>query len=130
MRISGGAPVKFSEIVEQAKVLLKQKGRVSTRVLKREFDLDAEALEDLKFELLQTDRVAREEEEAILVWVGGTSKTEPEKRRDGESVIVPRPPSSYMPSHLAERIRAVTLADSERKTITALFADLKGSTAL
>jgi class 3 adenylate cyclase len=32
--------------------------------------------------------------------------------------------------HLADRIRAVMVADGERKTITALFADLKGSTAL
>jgi class 3 adenylate cyclase/predicted ATPase len=47
------------------------------------------------------------------------------------------PPANYTPSHLAERIRAEQGAleargstDGERKTITALFADLKGSTAL
>jgi class 3 adenylate cyclase len=39
-------------------------------------------------------------------------------------------PATYTPSHLAERIRATTVTDGERKTITALFADLKGSTAL
>src|SRR5690349_8037283 len=39
-------------------------------------------------------------------------------------------PASYTPAHLAERMRAVVLAEDERKTITALFADLKGSTAL
>jgi class 3 adenylate cyclase len=46
-------------------------------------------------------------------------------------------PAAYTPPHLAERIRtaqaaldARRLADGERKTITALFADLKGSTAL
>ena len=44
---------------------------------------------------------------------------------------------SYTPKHLAERILAAQAAmetrestDGERKTITALFADLKGSTAL
>src|SRR5438034_549760 len=48
-----------------------------------------------------------------------------------------QPPSNYTPPHLAERIRAEQAAmeargatDDERKTITALFADLKGSTAL
>src|SRR5262249_17115758 len=41
-----------------------------------------------------------------------------------------QPPVSYTPPYLAERIRAVTFTDGERKTITALFADLKGSTAL
>ena len=49
----------------------------------------------------------------------------------------PQPPIAYTPPHLAERIRAEQAAmeargasDGERKTITALFADLKGSTAL
>lgn len=49
----------------------------------------------------------------------------------------PAPPLHYTPKHLAERIRAEQaameargIADGERKTITALFADLKGSTAL
>jgi class 3 adenylate cyclase/predicted ATPase len=48
-----------------------------------------------------------------------------------------QPPVTYTPAHLAERIRAEQAAlearnapDGERKTITAVFADLKGSTAL
>ena len=50
---------------------------------------------------------------------------------------LPAGPVSDTPAHLAERIRAEQAAlevrwaaDGERKTITALFADLKGSTAL
>jgi class 3 adenylate cyclase len=46
-------------------------------------------------------------------------------------------PLSYTPRHLAERILAEQQAleargapDGERKTITALFADIKGSMAL
>src|SRR5262245_13018288 len=46
-------------------------------------------------------------------------------------------PASYTPKHLAERIRAEQVAleargapDGERKTITALFADMAGFTAL
>src|SRR5262245_57534806 len=53
------------------------------------------------------------------------------------TVASSQPPASYTPPHLAERIRAEQTAmeargttDGERKTITALFADLKGSTAL
>jgi class 3 adenylate cyclase len=52
-------------------------------------------------------------------------------------VSPPQPPVSYTPRHLAERIRAEQDAleargatDGERKTITALFADIKGSMAL
>ncbi len=55
----------------------------------------------------------------------------------GSRVQAPRPPASYTPSHLAERILAEQTAretrggtDGERKTITALFADIKDSTAL
>jgi hypothetical protein len=40
--------MKFSDIVKQALVLLQDSGRVSYRVLKREFDLDDEGIEDLK----------------------------------------------------------------------------------
>ena len=52
-------------------------------------------------------------------------------------VTPPRPPAAYTPRHLAERILAEQAAlkargapDGERKTITALFADIKGSMAL
>ena len=50
----------------------------------------------------------------------------------GSRVQAPRPPASYTPSHLAERIlaeqaamEARSVTDGERKTITALFADIK-----
>ena len=67
----------------------------------------------------------------------GTVLTE----RPGASRILADPQlqaaATYTPAHLAERIRAEQAAmeargatDGERKTITALFADLKGSTAL
>jgi len=62
---------------------------------------------------------------------------EPENRSIGEPkassqppTLDPRPPVAYTPAHLADRIRATAVTESERKTITALFADLKGSTAL
>ena len=51
-------------------------------------------------------------------------------RGNGASETATRPPIAYTPPHLADRIRAVAVSDGERKTITALFADLKGSTAL
>ncbi|HEV8717714.1 MAG TPA: adenylate/guanylate cyclase domain-containing protein, partial [Candidatus Binatia bacterium] len=55
----------------------------------------------------------------------------------GSSGLRTPDPGLWTPPHLAERIRAEQAAmeargatDGERKTITALFADLKGSTAL
>lgn len=54
-------------------------------------------------------------------------------RPNGSSTVVapfPQAPVAEAPPHLAERLRAASLSDGERKIITVLFADLKGSTAL
>ena len=42
----------FVAVVDQAIALLRQRGRVTYRTLKRQFHLDDEALEDLKDELI------------------------------------------------------------------------------
>jgi hypothetical protein len=38
----------FEEVVDQALAMLQRRGRVTYRLLKRQFSLDDEALEDLK----------------------------------------------------------------------------------
>ena len=45
------------------------------------------------------------------------------------TAVSPQPPISYTPSHLADRIRAATMTEGERKTITALFAAFRGREA-
>src|SRR5882724_7635799 len=68
----------------------------------------------------------------------GTTLTQPLPAPGAQVAMASsQPPASYTPRHLAERILAEQAAmevrgtmDGERKTITALFADLKGSTAL
>ena len=62
--------MKFSEVIEQARTLLQQHGRITYRSLKREFDLDEEALEDLKFELIKGQELAADKDGEVLVWVG------------------------------------------------------------
>ena len=61
----------------------------------------------------------------------------PTKSTDESQSFPARAVADYTPRHLVDRIRAEQQAmesrgatDGERKTITALFADLKGSTAL
>jgi len=125
--------MKFSEVIEQASTLLQQKGRLTYRSLKREFDLDDEALEDLKFELIEGQRLAVDEDGKVLVWMGATPVLSTESRVPSSPqspTSKPQPPITYTPVHLADRIRSVSVTDGERKTITALFADLKGSTTL
>ena len=63
--------MKFSDIIDQASDLLERKGRLSLRALKREFELDDEALEDLTEELIEVRRVAVDENGRILIWNGG-----------------------------------------------------------
>src|SRR5215510_7278996 len=128
----------FDEVLEQVRELLQSKGRVAYRALKRRFELDEEYLEDLKAELIDAEHVAHDEDGKVLVWVGAAPFPRSKFHVQGSKPPTPnlQPPSSYTPSHLAERIRAEQAAmeargatDGERKTITALFADLKGSTA-
>ena len=140
----------FLEVIEQARAVLRGKGRVTYRTLKRQFALDEEALEDLKSELIEAERVAIDEDGKILVWVGASPVPSSKPvLSPGEEFQVPSQdseprtlnpelfPVTYTPRHLAKRILAEQAAmeargaaDGERKTITALFADLKGSTAL
>ena len=62
----------FEEILDQAIALLQRRGRLTYRALKRQFDLDEDYLEDLKTERIQGQRLAVDEDGAVLVWTGGT----------------------------------------------------------
>jgi class 3 adenylate cyclase/predicted ATPase len=135
----------FEEIVDQALAMLQRRGRVAYRTLKRQFQLDDEALEDLKIELIKAQRLAADEDGEVLVWTGAgapapvrAAETPSTLRQELPTPASPRAaplsPGAYTPRHLAERIRAEQVAleargapDGERKTITALFADIKGS---
>jgi class 3 adenylate cyclase len=115
----------FDEILGQVLQLLQRQGRVSYRALKRRFALDDEYLEDLKAELIKAQRVAVDEDGDVLVWTGGDRPPpliEPEPTP---------PPLSYTPAHLAEKILTSRSAlEGERKQVTVLFSDLKGSMEL
>src|SRR5215813_8520375 len=66
----GGPAMTFEEIVDQALAMLQRRGRVAYRTLKRQFQLDDEALEDLKIELIKAQRLAADEDGEVLVWTG------------------------------------------------------------
>src|SRR5262252_2423061 len=72
--------IRFSEIVKQASALLQDKGQVSYRMLKREFDLDDEGLEDLKAELIEIDGLAADKEGKMLVWKGAAEQEAGQQR--------------------------------------------------
>jgi hypothetical protein len=76
----------FEEILDQAIALLQRRGRVTYRTLKRQFQLDDAALEDLKNELIEGQRLAVDEGGNVLVWTGTgvppSYPTAPPVRRD------------------------------------------------
>ena len=49
------------EVISQVRSFLEQNGRVSYRVLRRQFELDDETLEELKEELIDVQQVAVDE---------------------------------------------------------------------
>jgi len=115
----------FDEILTQVLTLLQREGRVSYRALKRRFDLDEDYLEDLKAEIIQAKKLAVDEDGDVLVWTGNAAPA-PALVSDQE-----RAPLSYTPAYLAEKILTSRAAlEGERKQVTVLFADLKGSTEL
>src|SRR5262245_50074758 len=123
----------FYEVLDQVITLLQRQQRVSYRALKRQFGLDDEYVEDLKAELIEVKELAVDKDSRMLVWKGENAAATPVSSPPPQ----PQSPASYTPSHLAERIRAEqaalesrSSADGERKTITALFADIQDSTAL
>jgi hypothetical protein len=77
----------FYRVVDQAMDLLRQRGRVTYRALKRQFSLDDAFLEDLKAELIQAQRVAVDEHGEVLVWQDEAASAPPgqTEARHGEA---------------------------------------------
>ena len=120
----------FVAVVDQVIALLRQRGRVAYRTLKRQFQLDDEALEDLKIELIDSQRLATDEQGTVLVW-SGTGAAPPEAPAGASGPAGVQPPLAYTPPYLAEKILTSRSAlEGERKQVTVLFADLKDSTEL
>jgi class 3 adenylate cyclase/tetratricopeptide (TPR) repeat protein len=123
----------FYEVLDQISALLRDRGRVTYRALKRQFDLDDALLEDLKEELIYGQQMAVDEDGRVLVWTGGIDKaSSPSPRVTPPSTPDPQRPSrASTPLHLTEKILASRLRlEGERKQVTVLFADLKGSLEL
>jgi len=125
---NGGEIVTFDEVLEQALEMLQRRGRVSYRALKVQFQLDDDLLEILKEEIVEVHQVARDQEGKMLVWTGATDTPAPSFSPAPDQE---RAPLTYTPPYLAEKILTSRSAlEGERKQVTVLFADLKGSMEL
>jgi class 3 adenylate cyclase len=101
----------FFEVLDQVIDLLQSRGRVSYRALGLQLNLDDDALDALKEELIEVQQLASDQDGKMLVWAG-EAVTGGEPRRRASSPAAPRP------------------LEAERRQLTVLFYDVVGSTAL
>src|SRR2546425_9024675 len=121
----------FEDVLDQAIAMLQRRGRLTYRTLQRQFQLDDAALEDLKDEIIYGQRLAVDEEERVLVWMGEAVSAPASAPPPARASVPARAPLSYTPSYLTEKILAArTALAGERKQVTVLFVDLKDSTEL
>ena len=125
----GGTVMDFLAVLDQVVDLLRQRGRLTYRTLKRQFGLDDEVLADLKEELIDAQRVAVDEDGRILVWTGAVAPTleSPALRNVDQAA----PDTSDHPSAPGQSpLPEPPLPDAERRQLTVMFCDLVGSTSL
>jgi class 3 adenylate cyclase len=118
----------FKEVLAQVLEWLQHDQRLSYRAVKRQFALTDDYFEDLKDALLYAYPQVSDDGRG-LVWTGapGTAPAAPAAPVEPPG----QAPLAYTPPHLAEKILTSRSAlEGERKQVTVLFADLKGSTEL
>jgi class 3 adenylate cyclase len=115
----------FYAVLDQVLALLRQRGRVSYRALKRQFNLDDAYLDDLKVEIIEVQQSAVDQEGTMLVWTGDAASAPAPEPVQAQATL------AYTPPYLAEKILTSRgVLEGERKQVTVLFADLKGSMEL
>src|SRR5215467_7765591 len=119
----------FDEMLAQVLALLQREKRVSYRALKRRFNLDDNYLEDVKDELIYAKKLAVDEENRVLVWIGDTAH--------GQECVSPPAQTMQQPAIQRQQFPQVTPhatvsppPDAERRQLTVMFCDLVDSTKL
>jgi hypothetical protein len=80
----GGSAMTFEEIMDQALAIPQRRGRVAYRMLKRQFNLDDDALDDLKVERIEAQQVAIDEV-GTSAGSAGTCPSWPSRRGESRS---------------------------------------------
>ncbi len=94
--------MEFYALLDRVVDLLRLRGRVSYRALKIQFNLDDNAIEALKDEIVYAQQLGVDEDDRVLVWTG-------------EAAAAPPAPDA---------------PDAERRQLTVMFCDLVDSTPL
>lgn len=122
--------VSFLESLRRAKEFLAEQRRASVRALGRELGLNGEELDELVEELVDIQRVVERDGKAV-VWLDSSASAVGASPPAAATTAPERSPRDYTPRHLADKIlRSRAAIEGERKLVTVLFADVKGSMEL
>src|SRR5215468_9253501 len=110
----------YEELVAKVIELLQREKRVPYRVLKRRFALDDDYIEDLKSDLIEAKRLAVDENDRILVWIGDAQVVTSEAAQATRPLAAQQQPSP----------QTAPPPDAERRQLTVMFCDLVDSTRL
>jgi class 3 adenylate cyclase/predicted ATPase len=116
----------YDELVAKVIELLQREKRVPYRTLKRRFDVDDGYIEDLKIDLIEAKRLAIDENDRILVWVGDVQEVAAQPTQ-------PTQPPAAQAQHSPQLAPLPTVPsppDAERRQLTVVFCDLVDSTKL
>jgi class 3 adenylate cyclase len=111
----------FEEILDQAIARLQRRGRLTYSPLKRQFQLDDAALEEVKNARRAGQRLAVDARGNVLVWTGGA---------DMPQLRPSPPPADVQPTQGLPPAAASPPPAAERRQLTVLFCDLVDSTVL
>src|SRR5215510_3033214 len=115
----------YEELVAKVIELLQREKRIPYRVLKRRFDLDDDYIEDVKIDLIEAKRLAVDENDRILVWIGDAQAVTSEVAQATQPLAAQQQPSPQVTP-----LPAVPPPDAERRQLTVMFCDLVDSTRL
>jgi class 3 adenylate cyclase len=113
----------FYAVLDQVVALLRSRGRVSYRALKRQFALDDALLADLTAELRYAHYPIAEDHDQGVVWTGETAPPSEYTSPLARSVTEHAPYSERPPAEPPG-------PEAERRQLTVLFCDLVDSTML
>ena len=120
----------FDAILAQVQALLQREQRLSYRALQRRFALEEADIEALKDELIYAKRLAVDEDDRVLVWVGDTGTAPASASEALQSAMAQA--EHQTERHLLHGLPAVVQSppEAERRQLTVLFCDLVDSTHL
>jgi class 3 adenylate cyclase len=116
----------YDELVAKVIELLQREKRIPYRSLKRRFDLDDDYIEDLKIDLIEAKRLAVDENDRILVWIGDAQEVASQPAQLTQPPTVQAQPSPQV----TPRVTTAPPPDAERRQLTVMFCDLVDSTKL